>query len=225
MLTSLKRILFLSNLMSFAVNALEASPAPLNSLATTPILSAPQPSLLTPPNHISADKNLKLETLGKKLTIVQNHLTQEAKNGNRVAQVALIDAYQHNKYGFALTDANQKIILMFLTEFSKNNPLLRPILIRAYKDGDFGINYKRQKNARMGKKLALQYIDSPNIGDLIIEAMTEERLTFKPHLNCLPLIMKLAFEFKNKNAQVFLLRCYITGKYGADFPKKSYSAI
>ena len=220
MLISLKRTLFLTCLMSFAAYTEEMLTTPLNSLRTEPILSRPQSSPSGSLKGALLDKTLELEDLKNRLTTVQDNLTREARNGNRAAQVCLIDAYQHNKYGFTLTRDNQRIILILLTEFAKNNSLLQPVLIKAYKDGKFGLSYKQQKTAKIGKNLALQYIESPKIGDLIIEAMKEERLTFKKRHNCLPLLMKLAFELKNNNAQVFLLECYITGQYGADFLNK-----
>jgi hypothetical protein len=212
--------------MSFAAYTEEPSTPSIDSLIVPSILPLLQPSGAASHSTRISEKILNSNNLEEQLDKVRKSLAEAASNGDPIAQVDLIKAYQNNTYGFKLTRANQKIILKLLSNFAENNSLLQPVLLRAYKDGNFGINYKKKRNATKGKNLALQYIESPAIRDLIIEAMREERLTFNPHYNYLPLLTKLAFEFKNESAQTFLLECYIDGKYGADFlNKKSFRYI
>lgn len=173
-------------------------------------------------------------------------LLKAAESGNKAAQVLLIDSYMLDRPGFKVTQHNAKILLAQLTNFAVDNPAIRPLLIEAYKDGHFGINPEKRKTAKIGKKLALEYVKSPGIGDLIVKAMKEERLGFKSrrsYLNRykdkktgkwrtiknnpdLPLIEYLAFDLNNQSAQTFLLECYMNNKYGADSSdRKTYREL
>ncbi|WP_010303004.1 hypothetical protein [Candidatus Odyssella thessalonicensis] len=179
---------------------------------------------------------LACETLTQRQALIKKELTRRAIIGDPIAQILFIDSYMHNQYGMITTPKNQSILLLHLTNFAQENPHIRHLLVKTFKDGYFGIDPDQESYAQLGKKAALDYYRAPGVADLIIEAMREESLNFRsrdsyiehykapnnhswvrisPYTD-LPFIEELAFEENNKNAQVFLLECYINRKYGAD---------
>lgn len=261
MLNYLKHALLLHSLVTFAVHASETEdlfPTPSStSLSSSSILTQSDEEILSETNwqlyketkndqflwdafmlgHPTAmETTLKSNVFQKYINILNTQLILKAMEGNHHAQALLIDCYLHNRHGFVTTPRNQKAILSLLREFAKTNPMAQVQLIQAYIDGDFGINPKKATQVKRGKHLALQYIDTPGIGDLIIWAMKENRLGFKSRRSYLhrykdrktnkwvkttrnldlPVIKKLAFRQNNKSAQTFLLECFIDNKYGAD---------
>lgn len=182
------------------------------------------------------ERAIKREIFASKLAEANFELTRLATSGNAEAQLLLIEGYMNNAHGLKVTQGIQRLILSMLTGFAETNPMIRQLLVEAYMDGYFGISPKKARSARRGKAIALKYMDSPQIGDLIITAMKDEKLKFKSRraymkriktkqgrwisVPCkspdLTIIETLAFTHNNKTAQTFLLECWIDSKYGAD---------
>ncbi|MBW8310128.1 MAG: hypothetical protein K0M45_10945 [Candidatus Paracaedibacteraceae bacterium] len=226
MLAFLTRTLLLAFSMIVTSYTQEIFITSTNSL-TVEFSSYPsQVSQLQLSNDSLSMKALNWKGPQKKLKVPQKNLVRKAQNDDKLAQLDLIDAFRHHKDGFTLTKYNQKIILQLLTEFAETNPLLRPTLIKAYRDGEFGLEPTHLETAEIGKNLALKYISSPGIGNMVIEAMRAGLLNFKSCDNYLEYLRKLAFKLKNQNAQVFLLECYIKSQYGAaSFNKKLFREV
>lgn len=231
MLNYLKHaLLLLPSLITFTVHASENEDL---FSPTFSIILSPASILIQPDEEILSELNWKLYQ--------KTENTLKAIKGDHHAQALLIDCYLHNRHGFITTPHNQKAILSLLQEFAKTNPMAQVQLVQAYIDGDFGIKPKKARQSKRGKSLALKYIDTPEVGDLIIFAMKENRLGFKSRRSYihryknrkinkwvqvkrnpdLPVIKELAFRKNNKNAQTFLLECFIDNKYGADSLNKN----
>lgn len=179
---------------------------------------------------------LACKTVAQRQALIRKELTRRSIIGDPIAQILFIDNYMHNQYGMITTPKNQSVLLLHLTNFAQENPHIRHLLVKTFKDGYFGIAPDQESDAQVGKKIALDYYRAPGVADLIIEAMREESLNFRSRASYiehykapnnpqwvrispyteLPFIEELAFEENNKNAQVFLLECYINRKYGAD---------
>lgn len=157
-----------------------------------------------------------------------------ADKGNPVAQHALVQSWIGGSFGLRTTQHNQKERLDKLWAYAENNPLVHMFLIESYIEGYFGISPKKKSRVRKAKKFALDHLDSPGVGDLVIQAMKDEHLAFKSKREYLRhfknkdgkrimvedkvdlRVIEFLAEQHVKSAQAFLIACYMNGKYGAD---------
>lgn len=180
------------------------------------------------------DQNMTVE----QTRLVGRVLEQLSDDGNHYAQQALVRCWIDGSFGLYTTQGNQGDRLLKLWEFANTNPLVHRYLIESYMEGYFGISPKKKSRVRRAKNFAQENLASPGVAELVIRAMKENLLAFKSRREyyrytrdeagkriCvedkvdLHLIEFLA-EQGHADAQVFLIECYMDGKYGADFSDK-----
>ena len=172
-------------------------------------------------------------------------LEELASENNIYAQELLVKCWIGGDLGLGNTQQNQSERLQQLWNYAESNILVHRYLIESYMDGYFGISVKKKSRLKKARCFALDHLDSPGVGDLVILALKENMLGFKSKREYLKRVKNKkgrwcivpgdkielrAIEFlaeqSNSNAQAFLIECYMDNRYGADsFDKKRFKLI
>lgn len=201
--------------------------------------SLPDEAVFTWHGFVSGDPAVIALVFKQNMTVEQTRLVgpvleQLSDDGNPYAQKALVRCWIDGSFGLYTTQGNQKERRLKLWEFANKNPLTHQYLIKSYMEGYFGISPKKKSQARRAKNFALKNLTSPGVAELVIRAMKENLLAFKSRRDyyryikddtgkriCIEdkfdlHVIEFLAEQGYKDAQVFLIACYMDNKYGAD---------